>query len=138
MSNVDSYKRQMEAITERWAARVQAIMPRVRDLQDRIAQISAKQSPTLEEVQARKALEEDLRNARLEVERFSLEYRLESLAVAPPRDSPRKELVPLPAWLRDLIRNKGLRLGGGIVITPEIKFDLKHFVPNYIGVKIRW
>lgn len=55
-----------------------------------------------------------------------------------PKEAPKAELLKLPDWLKGIIKAKGIPLGKGVSIAPDIDFDFKNFKLKSLGVQVRW
>jgi hypothetical protein len=60
--------------------------------------------------------------------------------VEPPKKSTanEKEVLALPDFIKQIIKAKGVPLGKGVSITPDIKFDFKAMVLKEAGLTITW
>ena len=57
------------------------------------------------------------------------------------KEAPKSEMASLPDWAKDIeaiIKAKGLPIGRGIVIVPNVDFDLNKGKLNEVSVRIRF
>lgn len=62
------------------------------------------------------------------------------MVLEPPQLTPanEKELVRLPDFIKEIIKAKGISLGKGVSIAPDVKFDFKAVKLKDFGLKITW
>jgi len=77
---------------------------------------------------------------RKQIETANDELRIDLMLLDPPKQTPanEKELLKLPDFIKDLIKAKGVPLGKGVSITPDIKFDFKAMKLKEAGLTITW
>ena len=64
--------------------------------------------------------------------------RVNLVVIQPAPDAPEKELIKVPDWMKEIIKRKGIPLGKGVSIAPDIKFDFKSKKLKSIGITIKW
>ena len=135
---IESIKRSIEALVERWAAAEIALGAQLAPIREELATKEQIQSPSDEE-QARIA---ELRRQRDEIaakmEAESDNLRLELTLVEVQEGAPEREMVSLPGWAKGIIKAKGLPIGRGIVIVPNVDFDLNKGKLKEVSVGIRF
>jgi len=64
---------------------------------------------------------------RKQIETANDELRVDLMLLEPPKQTSanERELVKVPDFIKEIIKAKGVPLGKGVSITPNIKFDLK-------------
>jgi hypothetical protein len=67
----------------------------------------------------------------------SMELRVNLMLIELPPKADENELKKLPAWLKEIIKKKGIPLGK-IVITPDVEFDFKAKKLKKLGITIKW
>ncbi|HUR29392.1 MAG TPA: hypothetical protein VM509_14480, partial [Planctomycetota bacterium] len=84
------------------------------------------------------AYEAELEKLDKEVDTATTELKLDVALLEVPKEAPKPDLVKLPDWLKEIIKKKGIPLGNGVSIAPEVKFDIDKRKLTYIGVKVKW
>jgi hypothetical protein len=62
--------------------------------------------------------------------------RLELMLIDPPTNADQNELIKLPKWMESIIEAKGIPLGKGVSIAPDVKYDFKKNKLTDVGVSI--
>ena len=133
----ENYKKSVEKIIEHWGGEIAKIGKELAALDAEIAKLEAQKSDP-----AAKKKADDLKKRREAVRAkardaaASLELNLK--VIEPPPTADPKELVKLPAWMKDIIKRKGLPLGKNATIAPTVDFDLKAKKLKQVGIKITW
>lgn len=135
--DVENYKKSVSKILDEWGKEAARVAKELEPITAELDQLDALKNPTPDDKKKadelrkkRDALRQEMDNASA-----SLELNLKVIDVPPKADE--KELVKLPPWLKDIIKKKGVPLGG-VVITPNINFDFKKKKLKSIGITIKW
>ena len=67
----------------------------------------------------------------------SMELRVNLMGIQVPPTADEDELKKLPAWLKEIIKKKGVPLGK-FIITPDVEFDFKAKKLKKLGITIKW
>ena len=137
---IENYKKSVETLVERWAAAEIALAARIGPIREKLAKKEQIQSPT-EEDRARIAeLRKQLDDIKAKMEAESDNLRLELSLVEVQEGAPKREMVSLPGWAKDVIKAKGVPIGRGIAIVPDADFDLKarKLKSVSIGISFEW
>lgn len=137
---IENYKRTVETLVERWAAGEIALGAKIGPIRAKLAQKEQIQSPT-EEDRARIAeLRKQLEDIKAKMEAESDNLRLELSLVEVQEGAPKREMVSLPGWAKDIIKAKGLPIGQGVAIVPDADIDLKarKLKGVSIGISFEW
>jgi hypothetical protein len=68
----------------------------------------------------------------------ALELRLDLMLIELPPQADDKELVKLLAWLKEIIKKKGIPLGKHVSIAPDASFDIKAKKLKSFGITFTW
>jgi hypothetical protein len=135
---IESYKRSIERLVDRWAAAEIEFGAQLAPIRGELATLEQTQSPSDEE----KARINELRRRRDEIqEKMDAEsdnLNLELTLVEVDKEAPKSEMVALPDWAKDIIKAKGLPIGRGIVIVPNVDFDFNKGKLKEVSVAIRF
>ena len=137
----ENYRKGVEKAIERWKAKITVIGGKAKKPREELNKLRAIAAPTADDKKKIAAYEAELDKLAKNVETASSELKLDVLLLGPlnvPKKTPKSELDKLPKWMKELIKAKGVPLGNGVVITPEVEFDWTTFKPKYIGVKVKW
>lgn len=135
---VENYKKSVARILEIWGKEAERIGKELASVNAEIDKLEALQNPGPDD---KKKLEEfkkkrDLCHKKMESVADSLETNLNVIKLPPNTDE--DELKNLPAWIKEIIKKKGIPLGKGIVITPDVEFDFKAKKLKKLGITIKW
>jgi seryl-tRNA synthetase len=135
---VENYKKSVARILEIWGKEADRIGKELASVNAEIDKLEALQNPgpddkkKLEELKKRR----DLCHKKMESVAASLETNLNVIKLPPNADE--DELKNLPAWIKEIIKKKGIPLGKGVVITPDVEFDFKATKLKKLGITIKW
>jgi hypothetical protein len=135
---VDQYKKAVERAVERWKAKLAKIGEKADKLRDAIAKLKEIKAPTPEDTKKLEACKKGFDALDKEVDKATLELKLDVSLLDMPKDAPKAELLKLPDWLKGIIKAKGIPLGKGVSIAPDIDFDFKNFQLKKLGVSVTW
>jgi seryl-tRNA synthetase len=134
----DNYKKSVAKILDIWGKEAERIGKELAAVNAEIDKLEALQNPGPDD---KKKLEElkkkrEQCHKKMESVAASLETNLNVIKLPPNIDE--DELKNLPAWIKKIIKAKGIPLGKGIVITPDIEFDFKAKKLKKLGITIKW
>jgi hypothetical protein len=140
---IESYKRALEGLVKGWAAEEIEFGTQLAPIREELATLEQIQSPSDDEKEriAELRRQQDEIEAEMKTRSEDLERNLTLVEV--PEGTPKSEMASLPGWAKDIeamIKAKGLPIGRGIVIVPNVDFD-----PNKgklkevsVGIKFDW
>jgi hypothetical protein len=135
---VENYKNTVNGLVGRWAAAEIALASKLGPILDELAQKQAIPDPT----DADKARIADLQRQRAaisdEMDNESNNLRVELMIVEVQPGAPKRELVILPDWLKDIVKAKGLPVGHDITLVPDADFDFKARKLKFFTVGLRF
>jgi hypothetical protein len=122
---IENYKNTVSDLVGRWAVAEIKLAAKLAPIADELAQQEAISNPT----DADKERIADLRKRRDaisdEMENENDNLRVELMIVEVQPGAPKRELVILPDWLKEIIKAKGIPIGHGVTIVPDADFDVK-------------
>jgi hypothetical protein len=135
---VVNYKNTISGLVSRWATAEIRLAGKLVPIVDELKQLQAIPSPT----DSDKARIADLRRQRDaisdEMENESANLRVELMIVEVQPGAPKRELVILPDWVKDIIKEKGVPVGHGITLVPDADFDIKALKLKSVTVGLRF
>lgn len=136
----DNYKKNVTAAADRWKKKVEAPAKRIVELDAEIAKLEAKKPPSDDDKAKLAEASKAYARCRQTIETANAELRVELMLLDPPtkNSANEKELVKLPDFIKDIVKAKGVPLGKGVSIAPDIKFDFKAMKLKEFGLKINW
>jgi hypothetical protein len=116
---IESYKRSIEALVERWAAAEIELGAQLAPIREELATLEQAQSPSDAEKERIAELRRQRDEIQAKMEAESDNLNLELTLVEVEKEAPKSEMESLPDWAKDIIKAKGLPIGRGIVIVPN-------------------
>ncbi len=134
---VENYQKSVAKILDIWGKEAERIGKELAAVNAELDKLEALQNPAaddkkrIEELKKKRKACQD----RMDDASASLRVNLIAIQVAPNADE--DELKKLPAWLKEIIKKKGIPLGK-FVITPDVEFDFKAKKLKKLGITIKW
>lgn len=134
---VENYQKSVAKILDIWGKEAERIGKELAAVNAELDKLEALQNPgaddkkRIEELKKKRKACQD----RMDDASASLRVNLIAIQVAPNADE--DELKKLPAWLKEIIKKKGIPLGK-FVITPAVEFDFKAKKLKKLGITIKW
>ena len=132
---LENYRKNVVKILDIWGDKLAKISKQLAPLQvelDKLDESNPNDKKRIEELKKKCA---DLRK---QIETANTELRLDFMGIDVPPKADEKELVKVPAWIKEIIKRKGIPLGKDVSIAPTIDFDFKAKKVKSFGVKITW
>jgi hypothetical protein len=135
----DNYKKSVQKILDYWGKEAERVGKDLAAVNAEIDKLEALQNPSPDD---KKKLEElkkkrELCQKKIESIADSLETNLNVIKV-PPTIEKDDLLKNFPEWMKKVIKNKGIPLGKGVVITPDVEFDFNAKKLKKFGITIKW
>lgn len=136
----ENYKKSLAKAVDRWKGKVEGPAKKLVTIDEAIAKLEASKPTSPDDKKKLDELKKAYQACRKQIEKANDELRLDLMLVDPPQKTPanEKELLKLPDFIKDLIKAKGIPLGKGVSITPDIKFDFKAMKLKEAGLTITW
>jgi hypothetical protein len=122
---IENYKNTVSNLVSQWAVAEIKLAGKLAPIVEKLAQKEAIPDPTdadkerIAELQKqRDAISDEMDN-----ENNNLQVELMIVEVQP--GAPKRELVILPDWLKEVVKAKGIPIGHGVTIVPDADFDVK-------------
>lgn len=136
----DKYKDAVKSAAGRWKSKVEGPAKQLVKLSDEITTLEAKKPAGGDDKKRLDAAKKDYAALRKQIETANDELRLDLMLLEPPQKTSanEKELLKLPDFIKEIIKAKGVPLGKGVSIAPDIKFDFKAMKLKDFGLEITW
>lgn len=136
----ENYKKGVTKAVERWKGKVEGPAKKLVDVDEAITKLEAGKPTSDEDKKKLEELKKGYAALRKQIEKANMELKLDLMLIEPPPKTPsnEKELLKLPDFIKDIIKAKGIPLGKGVSITPDIKFDFKAMKLKEAGLTITW
>jgi hypothetical protein len=136
----DKYKEAVKLAAGRWRAKVEGPAKQIVKLDEEITKLEASKPASDADKKKLGELTKAYAALRKQIESANDELRVELMLLEPPKQTQanEKDLLKLPDFIKDVIKSKGVPLGKGVSITPDIKFDFKAMKLKEAGLKIIW
>ena len=135
---VEQYKKAVERATDRWKAKLEKIGAKADKIHEALAKLEENKPPTTEDKKKIEICKKGFDALEKEVDKATLELKLDIMLLEVPKEAPKAELLKLPDWLKAVIKAKGIPLGRGVSVVPDVEFDFKNFKLKSVGVTVRW
>ena len=132
---LENYKKNVARILDIWGDEVEKIAKELTPLEAELDKLDEKDPANKQRVDELKKKCAEL-HKRMENANASLRVNFIAIDVPPKADE--KELIKIPAWMKDIIKRKGIPLGKDISIAPTIDIDFKAKKIKSFGLKITW
>ncbi len=137
---VDKYKDALKRVVDRWKGKVEGPAKELVKVDEEIVKLQAIKSPSDDD---KKKLEEQKKaytKLRSQIEKANLELKVDMMFVEAPTKTKanESELLKLPDFIKEIIKAKGVPLGKGVSIAPDIKFDFKAMKLKEASLTITW
>jgi hypothetical protein len=135
---VESYKNSVVRIVEIWSAKLADLGRQLAPINDELSKLQQVQSPGPDETRRIAELEQKREDIRKQVDQAGLELNLNLILIEPLVGAPKRELVVLPDWMKQIIKDKGIPLGNGASIAPDVDFDFKAMKLKSVSIIVHW
>ena len=136
----DKYKDAVKKAADRWKAKLEGPAKQLVKLDEEITQLEARKPAAAADQKKLGDARKAYAALRKQIETANDELRLDLMLLEPPKQTTanENELVKLPDFIKEIIKARGVPLGKGVSIAPDIKFDLKAMKLKDAGLKITW
>lgn len=144
MADMTRYQRSLATIYERWAAKVAEPLKKIEKINDELAKLEAEEKKrplTDEEEELRKKCLAARKKYKDEVAKADLEKKFdEMLSEPPPANATKSDYEKLSKELEKVVNTikKGLPVGAGLTIRPDIDVDIRKLKVKKIGLILEW
>lgn len=134
---VENYRKSVTKYLDIWAKEAGRIGKELAGVNAELDKLEALQNPSADDKKRIDELKKKREACQKNMDKASLELRLNLIAIDLPPKADDTELKNLPTWLKEIIKKKGIPLGK-FVITPDVEFDFKAKKLKKLGITIKW
>jgi len=134
--DVEAYKKGVVKAVDRYETKLEKIGKELAPIDADLAKLEAIDQPGPDDKKKIADLRKQRDALRDKADTAGVELRLDLMLIEPPAKADPKELVKLPDWMEKLIKAKGIPLGKGVSIRPDIDFDFKAKKLKRVGIVI--
>jgi seryl-tRNA synthetase len=134
---VENYRKSVTKYLDIWAKEADRIGKELAGVNAELDKLEALQNPSADDKKRIDELKRKRDACQKNMDKASLELRLNLIAIDLPPKADETELKNLPTWLKEIIKKKGVPLGK-FVITPDVEFDFKAKKLKKLGITIKW
>jgi len=134
---VENYRKSVTKYLEIWTKEADRIGKELGGVNAELDKLEAVQNPSADDKKQIDELKKKREACQKNMDKASLELRLNLIAIDLPPKADDKELKNLPTWLKEIIKKKGIPLGK-VAITPDVEFDFKAKKLKKLGITIKW
>jgi seryl-tRNA synthetase len=135
---IENYKKSVAKILDRWGKEMDKLGKQLAPIAEELSKLEALKSPDAETKKKIDALKKQEDGIQKEIDNASASLRVNMMLIEVPPQANDKELVKLPDWLKEIIKQKGLPLGKGVSIAPDVSFDFKKKKLKSIGITVHF
>jgi hypothetical protein len=135
---VENYKKSVTKAVDRWREKLAKLAKKLEPIDLELDKLEAIKEPSADDKKRIAELLKARDQIRKDVNTAGMELRLDVMLLEIPAKADEKELLKLPAWLKEIIKAKGIPLGDGVSIAPDVSFDFKAMKLKYLGIIIKW
>jgi len=125
---------------DRWAGKIKGPLADIEKVNAQLKKLASKQDLTPDEEKLRQRCTKARKSLQKKVDKAGTELRLELSLVTPPPEAAKSDLQKITKILKDALKKfeKGLPLGGGFRLVPEVEIDFKKQKFKKLGVILKW
>jgi len=135
---LENYKKNVARILDIWGDEAAAVAKELTPIESELKKLSENASPGDDDKKRIEELKKKCADLHKRLEKANMELRVNFMGIDVPPKGDEKELVKIPAWVKDIIKRKGLPLGKDVSIAPTVDFDFKSKKLKSFGLKITW
>jgi hypothetical protein len=135
---VANYKKSVERITENWSKKLERIAKDLAPIDDELDKLEAIKDPSADDKKRIAELTKKRADVRKLIDKAALELKVDLMLIELPSKADDKELVKLPAWLKEIIKKKGVPLGKHVSIAPNADIDVKAKKLKSFGITFKF
>ena len=132
---LENYRKNVAKILDIWGNELQRIS---KDLDPIQAELDKLDEKNADDKKKAEELKKKCAALQKEIEAANTDLRVNLIAIDIPPKADEKELAKIPAWMKEIIKKKGIPLGKDVSIAPTIDFDFKAKKLKSFGIKITW
>jgi len=133
---VEAYKKAVKAVTAKWGKEIAKVDAELQKVATELSELEEIDEPTADDKKKIDELRKKQAALRKKIDNCVLNLKVNLMILEPQPGAPKKELLELPGWLKSIIENEGIPLGGGVSVAPDIEIDVKAKTLEKFGITI--
>jgi hypothetical protein len=135
---IENYKKSVTKVFDKWGKKIGDCAKKLAPINTELAELEAIKTPSGEEKKRIEVLRKQREAVAKEVDKASMELRVELMLIEVPSEAPEKELLQLPGWVKEIVKRGGIPLGKDVAIVPNVEFDFKASKLKKFGIDFKW
>jgi hypothetical protein len=135
---VENYKKSVTKILDIWAKENEKLGKQLAPILDELANLQANKNPSPDEKKRIDELQKQREAIRKQAETAAMELKVNLMLIDVPPQADDKELVKIPAWLKDIVKKKGIPLGKSVTLVPDASIDVKAKKLKSFTIGLKW
>jgi DNA repair ATPase RecN len=123
--DIETYKRTIARLTEHYGNEMEKLAKELRPVKEELKKLEQMKPPSPENTKKIADLRKKQDTLRKKIEAVAKALDDNVRLIPPATEAAEKELVKLPAWMKELILKWSIHLGDTMSITPKIELDSK-------------
>jgi hypothetical protein len=135
---VESYKKSAARLLDKGGKEIDKLGKDLAPIAEQLAKLEAAKSPDAATKRQIDDLQKQANAIQKQIDHASANLRASMMLLDVPAQANEKEVMKLPGWLTDIIKEKGIPLGKDVSIAPDVSFDFKNKKLKSIGITIHF
>ena len=135
---VENYKKSVTKILDIWAKENEKLGKQLAPILDELANLEAIKNPSPADKKRIDELQKQREAIRKQVETAAVELRVNLMLIDVPPQADDKELVKVPAWLKEIVKKKGIPLSKSVTLVPDASIDVKGKKLKSFSLSLKW
>ena len=132
---IEAYKRSVKRITAKYGKEIDRISAELAEVDEELKELEQIEEQSSDDKKKIADLQKQRGVLRKRIDTCIANLQINLRVIEPSPDAPKKELAELPGWLKTVIQNEGIPLGGAS-IAPDIDIDVKAKTLEKFGINI--
>jgi hypothetical protein len=134
----ENFKKSVEKLTDVWSKQVAPLAKQLAAVNDDLGPLEKVKEPGPDEKKRIAELRKKRDGLREQIDEATLAFNTSLRALDDPVTADEKEVVKLPAWIKEVIKRKGIALGKQVTLVPDASFDVKKKRLKSGGITLKW
>jgi hypothetical protein len=135
---LENYKKSVARLIEDWAKEAAQVGKELAPIEDELEKLEANKSPSPDDKKRIEELKKKCAALHKRMDNASASLSVNLVVIDVPPKADEDELAKFPGWVKQIIKAKGIPLGKGVSIAPDVDFDFKAKKLKRIGITIKW
>ena len=136
--NVENYKKSLTKILDTWGKDMEGLAKQLAPITDELAKLDANKTPGPDDAKRSADLQKQRDAIRKRMDTVALELKVNLMLIDVPPQADEKELVKVPAWLKEIIKKKGIPLSKNVTLVPDVSIDVKAKKLKSFSLTLKW